>query len=63
MESGQWGKAGQDDPGARLNMKGIEETFGITRENRYTKMKMYQLSNLYILSSEVQGWVLVDRPN
>jgi hypothetical protein len=55
MESGHWGKAGQDDPGARLNMKGIQETFGITRENRYTKMKMYQLSNLYILSSEVQG--------
>ena len=63
MDSGQWGKAGQDDHEAGLNMKGIQETFGITRENRYTKMKMYQLSNLYILLSEAQGWVLVDRPN
>jgi hypothetical protein len=62
-DRGQWGKAGRDDPGAGLNMKGKQETVGIPRENRYTKMEMYQVSNLNTLSSDAQGGFLFDRPN
>jgi hypothetical protein len=54
MNRGQGGKTGQDDPGTGLNMKGIQEIFGIPRENRYTKMEMYQVSNLNTLTSRAQ---------
>jgi len=63
MNSGQWGKAGQDDPGAGLNMKGKQEAFGIPRESRYTKMEMYQLRQFAYSLIRCTGGVQVDRPN
>jgi hypothetical protein len=57
------GISGDDHPMAWFNLKGLPKIYRETRESRYIKMEMYQLGNLYTLSSDMQGGILVDRPD